>query len=416
MKKKYLLGLLSLFVVSCNNDFRPKAVKALNTVAKPVNRQNEVREVEEQYITNLIDFSQKFATKNIMEQSRVFSPLSIYNCYAMLYEGTTNEVRNNMNEFFNYDSLNSLKNTIKSAMEMMSIKNKNTKLDTANSFWISDEYQDYMIPDYLDTLAKYYYAEAYGGNLALDAVKQDMANWVNKKTNNLFDVQKDNFLTSPDTVLVLINTLYTKSPWLNEFKKNNNYTDDFYSYTGSSSKTFMTNTAVGYIYSGDEFDVANIPMKESGLSLRILLPHQDANNETLKSNVNALLDLSSLSSKFYDITYKIPQFKIKTKYDLKVELSQMGLTKPFEGTKDYADLLDFSKNDYPFSITQSIHEAGIEVNNEGAEAASYTTIVGKNEASAPVVDIPKFEFNANRPFMYALTYKNVPLFLGTLLA
>lgn len=417
MKRKYLLGLLALFVVSCDADdtFRPKAVKALNDVSKPVNRQNEAGKIDKQYITNLIEFSQKFATDTIMDESKVFSPLSIYNCYAMLYEGTIDNVRKNMNEFFAYDNLNSLKNSVKSVMEMMSIKNKDTKLDTANSFWISDAYQDYMVEDYLDTLARYYYAEAFGGNLTSDAVKQDMANWINKKTRDMFNVKKDSFRTTPDTVLVLINTLYAKSPWLNEFEKENNYTDEFYSFTGSSSKTFMTNMATGYIYSGENFDVANLPMKETGLNLRILLPHQDAGIDTLKNNVKSILDLSSLTNEYYKISYKIPQFKITTKYDLKHELSEMGLTEPFKWTDDYTKLVDFQREDQLFCVTQSIHEAGIEVNNEGAKAAAYTTIVGDKVTATAPIELPTFYFNANRPFMYALTYNDIPLFLGTLL-
>ncbi len=422
MKKKYLLSLLVLLVTSCDRpvnitDFNPKEVKTLNTVSKPVNQQNVTSEIDHQYITNLIEFSCKFAGNAFNNESRVFSPLSIYNCYAMLYEGTTNNVREDMNRLFNYDSLDSLKNSIKTAMEIMSIDDEYTKLDTANSFWVDDEFKDYVKQDYLDVLADYYYAEAFGGKLESSKARKDMANWINHKTNNMFDVKEDNFRTSSDTVLALLNTLYLKCPWLEDFNENLNYIDEFNSYTGSSSKTFMTKTNTGYIYSGENFDVANILLKENGLNFRILLPHEGENSiEVLKNNVDSIFDLSSLEKTRYRIVYNIPQFKIKTKYDLKTELLQIGLTKPFQWTNDYTNIVDFQRDDQLFCVSQSIHEAGIDVNNDGIEAAAYTTIIMDTGAAPAPIELPVFEFNANRPFMYALTYQNIPLFLGNLLA
>lgn len=417
MKKKYLLGLLFLLVVSCDKTddvFRPISVKALNTVSKPVNQQTE-NEIDDRYIGNLIDFSSKFAYQTFKEESTVFSPLSIYNCYAMLYEGTTNNVRSEMNELFNYEYLDLLKNPIKTAMEMLSIDDEKTKLDTANSFWVSDQYQDKISENYLDTLAEYYYAEAFGGNLSLEKSRQDMANWINKKTNDFFKVTKDNFETDEQTALVLINTLYAKSPWLNEFNKENNYTDKFYSFAGTDSKTFMTNRDIGLIYSGEDFDVASIPLHETGLEFRILLPHEDKDSiEILKNNVNNIFDIYLLPRQTYKITYKIPQFNVKTKYDLKEELQQIGLKKPFEKTNDYENLFNSKVEEQAFFVSQSIHEAGIDVNNDGIEAAAYTTIIVSEDSAPAPIDYPPFEFNANRPFLYALTYKNIPLFLGTL--
>lgn len=424
MKKKYLLPLLAVLVTSCDKslttndvDVGPNmSVKELNTVLKPVNQQASANQIDNQYITNLINFSNKFADKNIMHESRVFSPLSIYNCYAMLYEGTTKNVREKLNEFFDFDSLDSLKNSIKTATEMLSIDSSTTKLDTANSFWIDDDFQGYMNKDYLDTLAKYYYAEAFGGSLELDATRQDMANWVNKKTNNIFNVSKENFQTSPGSLLMLINTLYLKTPWLKNFNTNFDYDSEFYSNGGTSSKTFMTKTEVGSIYAGEDFDVASMPL-QGGVSFRILLPHENTNYvDVLNNNLNYIFDLSSLSRTLYEITYKIPKFKAKSKYDLKKEFTQMGLSEPFAWTNDYENIVDLKKDDQKFRIEQSIHEAGIDVNNDGIEAAAYTSIgLSTPTSTEKPIKYPPFIFNANRSFMYALTYNNIPLFLGTLL-
>jgi len=422
MKKKYLLPLLAVLVSSCDKSIttvdvgQSMSVKELNTVLKPVNQQTSASKIDKQYITNLINFSSKFANKTIMNESRVFSPLSIYNCYAMLYEGTTNNVRETLKEFFSFDSLDSLKKTIKTATEMLSIDTEKTKLDTANSVWIDDDFQDYINKEYLDALAKYYYAEAFGGSLELDATRQDMANWVNKKTNNIFNVSKEYFQTSPGSLLILLNTLYLKSPWLKNFNKNFDYDSDFYSNSGTSSKTFMTKTEVGSIYAGEDFDVANMPL-QGGVSFRILLPHENTNYvDVLNNNLNYIFDLSTLSRTLYEITYKIPKFEVKSKYDLKNEFTQMGLSEPFVWTNDYENIVDLKKDDQKFRVEQSIHEAGIDVNNEGIEAAAYTSIVATTPTSTGKIDkLPSYIFNANRTFMYALTYNDIPLFLGTLL-
>ena len=60
------------------------------------------------------------------------------------------------------------------------------------------------------------------------------------------------------------------------------------------------------------------------------------------------------------------------------------------------------------SISNVIHQADIDVNEEGAEAAAATAVVMRKNAAIHVT------FEANRPFIFLIRHKptNVILFIG----
>ena len=63
-------------------------------------------------------------------------------------------------------------------------------------------------------------------------------------------------------------------------------------------------------------------------------------------------------------------------------------------------------------VERSRHEAGIEVNNDGTEAAAYTVIEVDEKAVAYPED--RVNFICNRPFTYLInTSDGLPLFMGT---
>ena len=107
------------------------------------------------------------------------------------------------------------------------------------------------------------------------------------------------------------------------------------------------------------------------------------------------------------VAISLPRFKLQTRYGLADTLAGMGMPDAFElPPADFSGMTG-GKDLY---ITKVIHQAFIEVNEEGSEAAAATGVV-MGMKSAPVV---VNEFKADRPFVFLIRHKatGAILFLG----
>lgn len=432
MKKKYLLVLLGLSLVSCskalnknllsnnqesiinnesNSNSEAKEVLVsgkLNLVNKPVNKSATLSDTK--YIDALTKFTSDFSNKIIKDENFVFSPVSIYNCYGMLFEGTSDSLKEEVEDLFYYSEIDSLKESVREVMEIMSIDSEKTKLDTSNSIWINHLYANSIKDEYLEALQNYYYSEAYSSDFLSDETKTAIAEWVNSKTNNMFKVDKNSFNFSEETVFALFNSVYLKSQWVEEFNEYLNEEGEFNSIDNEKvSKTFMRNMKSGHVYHGSSYDISKLYLK-GNISFNMLLPNEGEDYlSVFKNNINQVINPSNLDKKLYLVNYKVPQFKTLSSYNLVDELKKMGVNKLFNPSADYDNLM--KNEDYELFVSSSIHEAGIEVANYGIEAAAYT-MIGVDATSAPGGDLEYFEFTLDRPFLYSITYKDLPLFVG----
>ena len=161
--------------------------------------------------------------------------------------------------------------------------------------------------------------------------------------------------------------------------------------------------------------ISSLPF-EHDLEFRMLLPNADANYTEVLSNRTALDNLLALPLNTYGVAdnasgvtqrgtveYTIPQFKVRSQFNLVNMFREMGVVEPFK--PGYADFPKFSGG----YISAAQHEAGFETNNKGAEGAAYTIIV---IAKSAIPEEP-IEFKLNRPFAYAVTTKEgIPVFMG----
>jgi len=105
----------------------------------------------------------------------------------------------------------------------------------------------------------------------------------------------------------------------------------------------------------------------------------------------------------------IPKFSSESKFDLVSTLMEAGVSKAFTNI-DIAPLIDLEDNGVDTAgINQIVHEAVIDVNEDGCEAAAYTMISLTPTACAP----ENYEFTADRPFFYYITNSaGTPVFVG----
>ncbi|NWV17932.1 ILEUB inhibitor, partial [Origma solitaria] len=168
----------------------------------------------------------------------------------------------------------------------------------------------------------------------------------------------------------------------------------------------------GYIPE-EKIRVLELPYDGRKLSMIILLPDDIEDDSTGLQKVEKQLTLEKLQEwtqpeRLYstDVQVHLPKFKLEESYDLKSDLSAMGLLDLFSGGK--ADLSGMSGARDLF-VSAIVHKAFVEVNEEGTEAAAATA-ADIALLCMPIVE----EFNADHPFLFFIRHNPTQsiLFLG----
>ena len=238
--------------------------------------------------------------------------------------------------------------------------------------------------------------------------------WVAEKTNNKVPTIVNEL--DADTVLVLVNAIYFKGDWLHKFNTTNTKEEDFHVSPSKAVNVEMMHTKSEKfnVESNDELHCQAIELPYAGgnVSMFILLPDRaETNISELEKNLT-YEDLLSVKERFrmypQDVNLWLPRFSMDQKLKLNKALSGMGMPDLFrERTADLSGI-DGSKNLY---VSQVLHRAVMEVNEEGTEAAASTAVVIVPTSG----QLPR-DFRANHPFLFFIQDKPTKsvLFLGRL--
>jgi serine protease inhibitor len=210
-----------------------------------------------------------------------------------------------------------------------------------------------------------------------------------------------------NTVMLLINAIYFKGKWKSEFDKANTVQRSFYKPDNLTTQVpMMVQTSDFKIYKGEGFTLAEFPYGQGNFVMDVILP--DANN-----GINIILPLLNANSfeawinlmveRKADLSF--PKFKYGFKKQLKDVLSGMGMRIAFTDNADFSNISDIG-----LLISFVLHQAVIETNEEGTEAAA-ATIVGIGYTSMPA---GPFVLNIDHSFLYIIreTTTNSILFMG----
>jgi serpin B len=135
-----------------------------------------------------------------------------------------------------------------------------------------------------------------------------------------------------------------------------------------------------------------------GLSMVILLPKGNSLSAVVPYLDPANLSALEQSASSRQVKVYIPKFKVETQYSLPETLSAMGMPTAFSGHADFSGM-DGTTDLY---ISDVVHKAYIETNEEGTEAAAATGVVMKSLAVAPGYEEPVPVFRADHPFLFLI--------------
>ena len=338
----------------------------------------------------------------------LFSPYSISTALSMVYEGAGGETAEEVADVFHFIEEPSERKTATSNIHnTLNGKDRDYELHTANALWMQEDYP--ILEDYVDAVMNYYSGEANSLNFsgAPEESRVTINDWVEEKTNDRIKELFPPNSIYPDVVLVLTNAIYFKGDWLIEFDEESTSKDTFHvSPVESVEVDMMSLKGEKFNYTQtDEMQILELPYTGKDVSMILILPNEGnmADVESTLSCDELGVLTEGLEESVVDIY--LPRFKLETKYFLKEDLIEMGMPIAFTPSANFTGI---SKEEGLF-IDKVIHQAFIEVNEEGTEAAAATGVV-----IALGYTQPNEVFRADHPFIFIIQDKatGTILFMG----
>ena len=334
----------------------------------------------------LMKFIKTTQTGNYM-----ISPLSLRYALGMLIAGASGETLNEMLAAFNMTDLGAYEEYIKQFNHFEEGFNDSAKFEEnskdprvlrlADSVWKRSNIPVDFKEDYKLHL-EMYGAEHYSFELS-DVVKR-VNEWASKKTEGMIpEILPEDFDTE-NLAIILMNALYYKSTWADQFEPECTKEGDFTKADGSKvQKEFMTRTDTYRYYSDGETTLVTVPMRGNTAVTFVFGSCDNIQDKLAKAE-------------FTNVCLNIPKFEVETSLDNKELvnfLKMCGVQLAFD-----MDGADFSKMiDHEVYVNDIIQKAKIKLDEYGVEAAAVTVIDIRDKAADPSEPV---QFNADRPFSF----------------
>jgi serpin B len=348
------------------------------------------------------------------------SPYSISLALAMTYAGARGSTEVQMADALHFtlpqdrlhQAFNSLDQTIASYAQSLQDPQTKTglgfRLDIANSIWGQQDFP--FRPEYLDLLALNYGAGMHLVDFihAPNDSRLTINDWVSQQTHEkIKDILTEGSITDL-TRLVLANAIYFKASWMNAFDPDATRDGDFFLPDGTSTSVPMMHlpAPATFLFSeGDDFLAVGLPYQGGSVMMAILMPTDGSIAEFEAGLTDTRLEsiLTGLAGERINLT--MPKFRVDSKFSLTDPLTALGMPDAFWNA-DFSGI-DGGKD---LAISDVIHEAYVNVDESGTEAAAATlSIVGVTSAQESPRDVA-----IDHPFLFLIydPQTNTILFMG----
>ncbi len=339
------------------------------------------------------------------DNSLFFSPFSISSAFAIAFEGARGSTADEIQSVFHFPKDDGIRREgFAEIITGINSGDADYTLSTANALWAEKTYP--FLPEYIGTAERYYSARVTNLDFKnnAEASRITINSWVEDRTNNRIQNLIPSGALDQSTRLVITNAVYFKGTWVKQFDETQTKQDFFMISPGTTASVQMmqrTDSDAVFNYAeADLFQALEMPYAhESGkqLSMLVILPKGN-NLAAVESSLNTL-DLSDLRDSLTPerVNVFFPKFRLETTYNLPGTLAAMGMPTAF------TDAADFSGMDgtHTLCISDVIHKAFIDVNEEGTEAAAATAIEMR-ATGAISRPIPVPVFRADHPFLFLI--------------
>jgi len=333
-----------------------------------------------------------------------FSPLSVSTALGMTYAGAKGDTAKDMAKTLRYpfegDRLH-LGYAGLIGKLTGDARPAGVRLSVANALWGPHPYNQ----AFLDANRDYYAADLR--KIELRGAEPAINKWAEERTaGRIKDLLAPGSLTA-DSVLVLTNAVYFKGTWQYRFKENDTAEEPFRVPGGKDVRVKMMHQTATLRYfnfdwsESEKGQVLVLPYKGGELSMVLVLPKAA---DGLAAFERALtpdkLDLILGARSEHNVHVSLPRFTVKGKsVSLNDPLEKMGMGRAFGSRADFSGIYGSPGDIW---IGNVVHQAFVEVNEEGSEAAAATAVEVEKGSDPSPQPGRTIEFRADHPFLFLI--------------
>lgn len=345
-----------------------------------------------------------------------FSPVSLSSALAMVFMGAKGNTAAQMAQALSLSKSGGGGEDVHQGFQSLlsSVNRTGTQylLRTANRLFGEKSYG--FDSSFKDSCRKFYQAEMEELDFfkASEEARKHINTWVANKTEG-----KITELLSPNSVnertpLILVNAIYFKGNWHQEFNKEQTKERPFKVSKNEKKPVQMMfkKSTFNMTYIGEIFTkILVLPYVGKELNMIIMLPDDNVDLETVEKELTYEKFIEWTRPDMLDkqeVEVFLPRFKLEENYDMKDVLRSLGMTDAFDlGRADFSGM----SSGKDLFLSEVVHKSFVEVNEEGTEAAAATAAIMACRCAsfAP-------RFCADHPFLFFIQHSktNSILFCG----
>jgi serpin B len=343
------------------------------------------------------------------EGNLLFSPYGISAALAMTYAGARMETEAQMARVLHFDlsqdRLHAAFSTLRAQLQITEGPEE-CQLSLANALWgqRESEFRD----EFLELANEHYDAEIRTLDFESDMeqARRTINAWVADRTEHGIEELLLKEDLDPDVALVLTNAIHFRGSWAGQFDPSATQIAPFRVNRHDQVQVPMMQRVGRFgLATLDELDLVELPYSGDRLSMVILRPKAVDGLAKLEASVDASnLEQWLGQLRKETVRVRLPRLELDSRFDLAATLRAMGMSDAFSPAS--ADFSGMTGRRELF-ISTVMHQARMEVDEHGTEAAAGTAVVLKKGPQPPT-------FAADHPFMFLIQDKQsgAILFMG----
>lgn len=337
------------------------------------------------------------------------SPLSASMALGMTMNGARGETFEAMRSTLGFQGLGQpeINRAYRSLIGLLRGLDPKVQMLVGNSIWYRDTFPFHRA--FFDTTRTYFDAEVAGLDFNNPAAVTTINRWVDRSTKGKISEILERI--DDDVVMYLINAIYFKGDWSQQFAKGDTHDAPFYDASGSGPLgTVKMMNREGSILSarGVNYEAADLSYGGGAFSMTIILPDRGVSVSEVAAALGPA-EWAALTNRLAkgNRNLSLPKFRLEYKKLLNQPLVDLGMGVAFMPYD--ADFTGMSPLGRELYISKVLQKTFVDVNEQGSEAAAVTSVeVRVVCACGPA------EFRVDRPFIFAIRERltGTILFLG----
>jgi serpin B len=361
----------------------------------------------------IIQASNHFAFGLLREASRrdsldnfFISPLSASMALGMTMNGARGETFTGMRSALGFGAMEpaEINAAYHGLIDLLLGLDNSVDMRLANSIWVR---QNFPLHDaFVKSSQESFDARVTALDFSSPATLGTINGWVDESTNGKIKTILNRI--DHDVVMYLINAVYFKGTWTQQFDTKDTQPAPFRRADGTEQRVQMMRLPEAKIRSFTDRDVqiVDLPYGREAFSMTLVLPREGRDLEEWAGTLTEAQWQSWMGQlRETELDVYLPRFRLEYEQVLNETLKALGMETAFdEAAADFGGMSPRGEDLYIDEVKQKTF---LEVNEKGTEAAAVTSVAIK-ETSLPA------SFRADRPFLLAIRERlsGTLLFIG----